>query len=78
MVGQFAGAVALSASGFMAVRFSIKGGAFYTEFLGIWYLGILTSLCAAAAALYVIYREKNAVAKQFAKTAEADTTAAAK
>jgi len=62
----------------MAVRFSIKGGAFYTEFLGIWYLGILTSLCAAAAALYVIYRERNAVAKQFAKTAEANTTAAVK
>lgn len=78
MVGQFAGAVALSASGFMAVRFSIKGGAFYTEFLGIWYLGILTSICAAAAALYVIYREKNAVAKQFAKTAEANATIAAK
>jgi sugar phosphate permease len=66
MVGQFAGAVALSASGFMAVRFSIKGGAFYTEFLGIWYLGILTSLCAAAAALYVIYRERSAVAEHFA------------
>ncbi len=66
MVGQFAGAVALSASGFMAVRFSVKGGAFYTEFLGIWYLGVLTSLGAAVAALYVIYRERNAVAKQFA------------
>jgi sugar phosphate permease len=66
MVGQFAGAIALSASGFMAVKFSIKGGAFYTEFLGIWYLGVLTSLLAAVAALAVIYREKNAVAKQFA------------
>ena len=66
MVGQFAGAVALSLSGFMAVKYSIKGGAFYTQFLGIWYLGVLTSLLAAAAALVVIYREKNAVAKQFA------------
>ena len=60
-VGQFAGALALSASGFMAVKYSIKGGAFYTEFLGIWYLGIITSLLAAAAAMYVIYREKQAV-----------------
>jgi sugar phosphate permease len=68
-VGQFAGAIALSASGFMAVRYSIAGGAFHTEFLGIWYLGILTSVGAAAAALYVIYREKNAVAKQFAQKA---------
>jgi sugar phosphate permease len=72
MVGQFAGAVALSASGFMAVRFSVKGGAFYTEFLGIWYLGVITSLCAAAAAFLVIYRERNAVAKQFAQKASAE------
>jgi sugar phosphate permease len=77
-IGQFAGAVALSASGFMAVRYSIPGGAFHTEFLGIWYLGILTSICAATAALYVIYREKNAVASQFAKPADIDAGAAAK
>jgi sugar phosphate permease len=43
----------------------------YTEFLGIWYLGILTSLGSAVAALYVVYREKNAVAKQFAQKAVA-------
>lgn len=60
-VGQFAGAMALSASGYMAVKYSIQGGAFYTEFLGIWYLGIITSILAAGAALYVIYREKRAV-----------------
>jgi sugar phosphate permease len=77
-IGQFAGAIALSASGFMAVRYSVTGGAFYTEFLGIWYLGILTSICAALAAVYVVYREKNAVAKQFSKTAEASATIAAK
>ncbi|MGD0972804.1 MAG: MFS transporter [Candidatus Korobacteraceae bacterium] len=77
-IGQFAGAIALSASGFMAVKYSVAGGAFYTEFLGIWYLGILTSICAAAAAVYVVYREKNAVAKQFAKTAESNTPIAAK
>jgi MFS transporter, OPA family, sugar phosphate sensor protein UhpC len=60
-VGQFAGAMALSVSGYMAVRYSVAGGAFYTEFRGIWYLGILTSIAAAAAGLYVIYREKRAV-----------------
>jgi sugar phosphate permease len=60
-VGQLAGALALSVSGYMAVKYSVKGGAFYTEFLGIWYLGIITSLLAASAALYVIYREKQAV-----------------
>ena len=60
-VGQFAGALALSVSGFMAVKYSVKGGAFYTEFLGIWYLGVITSILAALAALYVIYREKQAV-----------------
>jgi hypothetical protein len=62
----------------MAVKYSVAGGAFHTEFLGIWYLGILTSIFAAATALYVIYREKNAVAKQFAKTAEANPTVATK
>jgi sugar phosphate permease len=60
-VGQFAGAIALSASGFMAVKYSIKGGAFYTEFLGIWYLGIITSILAGLAAVYIIYREKHAL-----------------
>jgi MFS family permease len=63
-IGQFAGAGALSASGFMAVKYTIAGGGFYTEFLGIWYLGIVTSLGAAVAAVYVIYREKNAVARR--------------
>jgi len=60
-VGQFAGALALSASGYMAVKFSVTGGAFYTEFIGIWYLGIMTSIAAACAGLYVIYRERRAV-----------------
>ena len=69
-VGQFAGALALSASGYMAVKYSIKGGAFYTEFLGIWYLGIITSIVAAIAAVYVIYREKRA----FATHAASDTS----
>jgi sugar phosphate permease len=59
-VGQLAGAAALSASGFLAVKYSVAGGAFHTEFLGIWYLGIITSLSAAVAALYMVRREKKA------------------
>jgi sugar phosphate permease len=70
-VGQFAGAAALSASGFLAVKYAIAGGAFHTEFVGIWYLGILTSLAAAVAALYMVHREKHAIARniQAAETA---------
>lgn len=60
-VGQFAGAMALAVSGFMAARFSVVGGAFYTEFLGIWYLGIITSILGALATLYAIMRERKAV-----------------
>jgi MFS transporter, OPA family, sugar phosphate sensor protein UhpC len=61
MVGQFAGAIALSVSGFMAAKYSVAGGAFYTEFLGIWYLGVLTSIIGALASLYVVYRERRTV-----------------
>ena len=57
-VGQFAGALALSVSGYMAVMYSVKGGAFYTEFLGIWYLGIITSVLGAIATIYVVWKEK--------------------
>ncbi len=68
-VGQLAGALALSASGYMAVKYSISGGAFYTEFRGIWYLGVLTSIFAAVAALYVIYCEKRAIQARLSQTA---------
>ncbi|MBU2702750.1 sugar phosphate permease [Sporomusaceae bacterium BoRhaA] len=54
--GQFMGAVMLTLSGFMAARFSIVGGAFYTEFLGIWYLGIIYSVIASLAATYFVYK----------------------
>ncbi len=69
-IGQLGGALALSASGFMAVKFSIKGGAFYTEFLGIWYLGIGTSVVAALAGLYIVYREKQAIKEHLAAARE--------
>ena len=61
MVGQFAGATALGVSGYMAAKYSVKGGAFYTEFLGIWYLGIGTSILGALATVYVMYRERRSV-----------------
>ncbi len=61
MVGQFAGALALSVSGFMAAKYSVPGGSFYTEFLGIWYLGIITSILGAFATLYIIIRERRVV-----------------
>lgn len=67
MVGQFAGAIALSVSGFMAAKYSVAGGAFYTEFLGIWYLGIITSFLGALATVYMIYRERRTVLEKVAK-----------
>jgi len=64
MVGQFIGAASLSLSGFMAVKFAIKGGPFYTEYNGIWYLGILCCVLASLAAVYIVYREKKEVAER--------------
>ena len=61
MVGQFAGATALGVSGYMAAKYSVEGGAFYTEFVGIWYLGIVTSIAGALASLYVVVRERRTV-----------------
>ena len=60
-IGQFAGAAALTASGFMAMKFAVKGGAYYTEYYGIWYLGIIICVLASLAGIYVVYREKKAV-----------------
>lgn len=58
MVGQFAGAAALSASGFMAVKFAGDAGDYHAGFYGIWYLGIATSIFGIFATLYIIKREK--------------------
>ena len=57
-VGQLLGAVALSVSGFAAVKFAVPGGAFYTEYSGIWYCGIVITVIAAIVTLYVAKREK--------------------
>ena len=78
MVGQFAGATALSVSGFMAANYSVKGGAFYTEFLGIWYLGIGTSILGALATLYLIHRERRGVLAKAAQVASDKTAEAAR
>jgi MFS transporter, OPA family, sugar phosphate sensor protein UhpC len=61
-VGQFGAATALLASGFMADYFAVKGGAFHTAFIGIWYLGIMTAVVGLVAALVVIGRERATLA----------------
>lgn len=68
-VGQFAGAAALSVSGFMAVRYAVAGGSYETEFLGIWYLGIATSIFGALASIYVVIREtrRGTIARELEK-----------
>jgi MFS transporter, OPA family, sugar phosphate sensor protein UhpC len=56
-VGQFGAATALLASGFMADMFVVKGGAFHTAFVGIWYLGVLVAVIGLAAALLAVNNE---------------------
>ncbi|AKN31897.1 hypothetical protein Ccar_13925 [Clostridium carboxidivorans P7] len=52
MVGQFIGAIMLGLSGYMAAKYSVKGGAFYTEFSGIWYLGMMYSTFTSILAVF--------------------------
>jgi MFS transporter, OPA family, sugar phosphate sensor protein UhpC len=68
-IGQFAGASALGASGFWAVKYAVKGGSYFTEFQGIWYLGIIISVFCTLCAFYVVYREKQVQSAHNAKTA---------
>lgn len=58
-IAQLLGAVTLSASGFVAVKFAVKGGAFYTEYTGIWYCGIGIMALAALITIYMIKVERN-------------------
>lgn len=58
MIGQFAGAVALSISGFMAVKFATDPTDYHSSFYGIWYVGIVTSVLGAIMTIYIIKREK--------------------
>lgn len=60
-VGQLGAATALLASGFMAEHFSVKGGAFHLNFVGIWYLGILIAIVGLIAALSQIGPERRAI-----------------
>ena len=64
--GQLGAATALLASGFMAEMFSVKGGAFHLNFVGIWYLGILTAVIGLVAALSQIGPERRAIADKLA------------
>lgn len=57
-LGQLLGAISLSVSGFAAVKFAVPGGAFHTEYAGIWYCGIVITAVAAIVTLYVAQREK--------------------
>jgi sugar phosphate permease len=74
MVGQFAGATALGASGFVAAMLPARGDAFWTEFVGIWYLGVMTSLAGALTSLYVIVRERRMIIAKAAQRLPEDRT----
>lgn len=56
--GQIIAATVLAMSGFWAVKYSVKGGGYWMEFAGIWYLGILVFSLAFIAAMITVYREK--------------------
>ena len=60
-VGQFMGATALAMSGYWAVKYAHKTGDYVTEFAGVWYLGMIICAISALAAVYVLYREKQAI-----------------
>jgi sugar phosphate permease len=74
MVGQFAGATALGASGFVAAMLPARGDAFETEFLGIWYLGVVTSFVGALTSLYVIVRERRMIIAKATQCLPVDAT----
>ena len=65
-IGQLGAATALLASGYMAEHFSVKGGAFYLNFVGIWYLGIITAVIGLIAALSQIGPERRAIKDKLA------------
>lgn len=68
-VGQLVGALSLSVSGYMAVKFAVAGGNFVTDFVGIWYQGIPVCAVAFLVSLYVIRQERKAVAKRLEQLA---------
>jgi sugar phosphate permease len=70
-IGQLGAATALLASGYMAEHFSVKGGLFHLNFVGIWYLGILTAIVGLIAALSQIGPERRAIKEKLAIAAAA-------
>ncbi len=60
-VGQLAGGTALAYSGYMANRFSVKGGGYFLEYRGIWYLAMIAVFVGISAALLTIYRERRSI-----------------
>ena len=60
-LGGFGGATALAMSGYWAVKYAGAGGGYWTEFQGIWYLGVINGIVAAAVSIYIMYREKRAI-----------------
>ena len=63
-IAQFAGAASLSISGYMAVKFAVQGGEYYTGFYGIWYMGVVVCTFAGLCAIVVAAREKKAIMAQ--------------
>ena len=57
-IGQLTGAISLSVSGFAAVRFAVQGGAFHTEYTGIWYCGVVVTIVAALVTYYLSKHER--------------------
>ena len=65
-VGQLVGAVALSISGYLAVK-PAGGGNFFHEFSGIWYQGIPVCAVAFVVALLLIKQERKAITARLAR-----------
>lgn len=57
-IGQLIAATVLAMSGFWAVKYSVKGGSYWMEFAGIWYLGILVFSLAFVAAIIIVFQER--------------------
>ena len=76
-MAQFLGAVSLSVSGYAAVKFAVTGGAFHTEYSGIWYCGVVATAVAFIVTMLCIRRER-AIWASRQKFMHTDEVAAAK
>lgn len=66
-ITQFIGAMALSYSGYMAVRFAVKDGGFNLEYQGIWFLVIFSIAIAIVFSVYALYYNKKQNAHKVAQ-----------